>query len=102
MPRYLTGKPFLGFFVGMFPLEEGNTFCDIFYVRYSILLHLPPFRFHIVGGCWVETRTVVTLALALRRFNHSARSHPTRAISHPTDLLWYVYKKRDDMRGFDC
>ncbi len=23
-----------------------------FYVRYSTLLHLPPFRFHCVGGCW--------------------------------------------------
>ncbi len=23
-----------------------------FYVRYSTLLHLPPLRFHCVGGCW--------------------------------------------------
>ncbi len=23
-----------------------------FYVRYSMLLHLPPLRFHWVGGCW--------------------------------------------------
>ncbi len=48
------------------------------YVLYSTLLHLPPLRFHCVGGCWDETlqRTVATSALAVRRSNHSARSHP--------------------------
>jgi hypothetical protein len=25
---------------------------SFFYVRYSTLLHLPPLRFHCVGGCW--------------------------------------------------
>jgi hypothetical protein len=30
--------------------EDGNLF--IFYVLYSTLLHLPPHRFHCVGGCW--------------------------------------------------
>ncbi len=24
----------------------------LFYVRYTTLLHLPPLRFHCVGGCW--------------------------------------------------
>ncbi len=27
-----------------------------FYVLYSILLHLPPLRFHCVGGCWDRTQ----------------------------------------------
>ncbi len=27
-----------------------------FYVRYSTLLHLPPLRFHSVGGCWNRTQ----------------------------------------------
>ncbi len=26
------------------------------YVRYSTMLHLPPFRFHCVGGCWDRTQ----------------------------------------------
>jgi hypothetical protein len=38
-------------------------FFSFFYVCYSTLLHLPPIRFHCVGGCWVETRNVATLAL---------------------------------------
>jgi hypothetical protein len=46
------------------------------YILYSKLLHLPPFRFRCVGGCWIEPRTVATLALAVRRSNHSTRSHP--------------------------
>ncbi len=33
-------------------LQEG--FCyRVYVVRYSTLLHLPPRRFHCVGGCWV-------------------------------------------------
>jgi hypothetical protein len=27
-----------------------------FYVLYSTLLHLPPLRFHCVGGCWDRTQ----------------------------------------------
>jgi hypothetical protein len=37
------------------------------YVRYSALLHLPPLRFHCVGGSWDRTQTVATTALAVRR-----------------------------------
>jgi hypothetical protein len=25
---------------------------QIFKIRYSTLLHLPPIRFHCIGGCW--------------------------------------------------
>jgi hypothetical protein len=28
----------------------------IFYVLYSTLLHLPPPRYHCVGGCWARTQ----------------------------------------------
>jgi hypothetical protein len=33
-------------------------FCEffVFYVRYSTLLHLQPFRFHSAGGCWDRTQ----------------------------------------------
>jgi hypothetical protein len=44
--------------------------------RYSTLLHLPPLRFHCVGGCWDPTQDCCDLALTARRSNHSARSHP--------------------------
>ncbi len=44
------------------------------FTTFSTLLHLPPLRFNRVGGCW--DRTVATLALAVRRSNHSTRSHP--------------------------
>jgi hypothetical protein len=27
-----------------------------FYVRYTTLLHVPPLRFHCVGGCWDRTQ----------------------------------------------
>jgi hypothetical protein len=29
-------------------------------IRYSTLLHLPPFRFYCVGGCWDRTQGVAT------------------------------------------
>ena len=48
-----------------------------FSVLYSILLHLPPHRFHCVGP-----RTVATTALAVRRSIRSARSHPHSARSN--------------------
>jgi len=49
-----------------------------FYVRYSTLLHLPPLRFHCVGGCWDRTLDsyLRLRQLAVRRSNHSARYHP--------------------------
>jgi hypothetical protein len=48
----------------------------------STLFHLPSLRFHCVGGCWDRT-----LALAVRRCNHSARSlPPSTLLSHPYNL----------------
>ncbi len=45
---------------------EGGIFgFFFFYVRSSTLLHLPPLRFHSVGGCW--DRNQDCLALAGRR-----------------------------------
>ncbi len=54
---------------------DNSAWLNFFYVLYSTLLHLPPLRFHCVGGCWDRTRTVATLALAVRQSNYSARSH---------------------------
>jgi hypothetical protein len=47
-----------------------EDFLDLFffYVRYSTLLHLPPFRFHCIGGCWDRTQDCCS--------KQSARSHP--------------------------
>jgi hypothetical protein len=38
---------------------EGDFFGFSFYVRYSARLHLPPFRFHRVGGCCDRTQDSV-------------------------------------------
>ena len=51
-----------------------------FYVLYSTLLRLPP-PFHFIGGCWDPTR-----AMAVRLFNHSARSHPLLARSRQLEF----------------
>jgi hypothetical protein len=40
------------------PFLKGDFLDFIFYVRYSTLLQLPPFRFPCVGGCWDRTQTV--------------------------------------------
>jgi hypothetical protein len=57
-----------GFFFGFF----------LFYVRYSTLLHLPPTDSPVSEGARIEPRTVATTTLAVRRSNHSARSHPEK------------------------
>jgi hypothetical protein len=40
--------------------KELSIFVKIFnrgiFFRYSTLLHLPPLRFHCVGGCWDRTQ----------------------------------------------
>ncbi len=36
--------------------QQWDFFSFFFYVRYSTLLHLPPLRFHCVGGCWDRTQ----------------------------------------------
>jgi hypothetical protein len=36
---------------------------------------------------WIEPRTVATLAMAVRRFNHSSRSNPQTSGSHPVNKL---------------
>ncbi len=54
----------------------GGYFFD-FVSAFLTLLHLPPLRFHTVSeDAGIEPRTVATLALAVRRANNSARSHP--------------------------
>ncbi len=36
--------------------STGGFFLIFFYVMYSTWLHLPPLRFHCVGGCWGRTQ----------------------------------------------
>jgi hypothetical protein len=50
-----------------------------FYALYSILLHLGRPSDSIVSeDAGTKARTVATLALAIKRSNHSARSHPQK------------------------
>jgi hypothetical protein len=48
-----------------------------FFIRYSTLIHLPPLRFHCVGGCWDRTQDSCDYGIGCQTlYNHSARSHP--------------------------
>ncbi len=53
-------------------------------VRYSTLLHLPPLRFHCVGGCWDRTQDSCDYGIGS---NHSARSRPHLARSQRSQDL---------------
>ncbi len=70
-------------------------FLDFLKILYSTLLHLPPFRFHCVRGCRIKPRTIATLALAARRSNQSARSHPYSARSHPKARPDLIHSRPD-------
>jgi hypothetical protein len=59
-----------------------GIFFDYFYVLYTTLLHLPPSDFTVSEDAGIETRTIATLAFAVRRSNHSAGSHTLSASSH--------------------
>jgi hypothetical protein len=66
----------------------------IFYVLYSTLIHMPPFRLHCVRDApvhGIEPRTVATLALVFRRSNHWARSHQRPGVIHVIFLRIYRY-----------
>jgi hypothetical protein len=61
-------------------LFKGGFFNFLFiYVRYSTLLHLPPLRSTVSEDAGIRLRTVASLALTVRRSNHSAKSHPHSA-----------------------
>jgi hypothetical protein len=48
-----------------------------FYVGYSTLPHLPPLRFHCVGGRWDRTQDSCDYVIGCQTLEpHSARSHP--------------------------
>ncbi len=58
-------------------------FCILYmYVLYSTLLHLPPLRFHCVGGCWDRAQDSCDFGVAIRRSSHLATTHPRPATSH--------------------
>jgi hypothetical protein len=71
-------------------LFDNRDFFLVFHVRYSTLLHLPPLRFHCVGGWRSKTRLLQlrhwqsdALTTRLVLSHNSARSHPLSARSHP-------------------
>jgi hypothetical protein len=76
----------------------------VFYVHYSTLLHLPPLRFHCVGGRRMEGPNPGLLRLwhwqpdalttRLDLIHNSAWSHPHSARSHP---LGQISSTRPDL-----
>jgi hypothetical protein len=73
-------------------LKTGDFFI-IFSVLYSTLLHLPPVRFHCVGGCWNRTQYSCDFSI-VRRFNHSDISHPHSARSYQRSARSHPYSAR--------
>ncbi len=63
------------------------TGARFFILLYSTLLHLPPFRLHCVVGCWDRTQDCCDFSIAVRLFNHSARSHPQATNVQPFFIL---------------
>jgi hypothetical protein len=63
---------------------QAGDFLDFFsfYVLYSTLLYLRTSDSTVSEDAGTEPRTVATVTLAVRRSNHSARSHPHSARSH--------------------
>jgi hypothetical protein len=43
---------------------------------HTVHIHLPPLRFHCVGGCWNRTQDFFPSALAVICSNKKAKSHP--------------------------
>ncbi len=64
-----------------------------FYVWYSTLLHLPPLRFHCVGGCWIRTPG----QLRLRHWLSDALTTRLDLIHNRLDLIY----TRLDLIHFD-
>ncbi len=65
---------------------------SFFYVRYSTMFHLPPLRFHCVGGCWDRTKDSCDYtALTIRSSNHSATSHPRLDLIHNSCLICRLF-----------
>ncbi len=46
---------------------------DVFYVRYSTLLYLPPLRFHCVGGCGDRTQDCCDFGDRQRRIGNKEK-----------------------------
>ncbi len=64
----------------------------LFYVLFQQCFVCLPSVSTVCEDAAIEPRTVATLALAARRSNHSARSHPQSARSHPPRLNLIHYR----------
>jgi hypothetical protein len=53
-------------------------------------------------AAWIKPRTVATSALAVRRSNHWARSHPYSARSHPLFFILTRDGKEDKEQKSQC
>ncbi len=71
---------FLGFFLFMYDIQQ----CFI----------CRPSDSTVSEDAGIESRPVATTALAVRRFNHSARSHPHSARSHPHSARSHPHSAR--------
>ncbi len=59
-------------------------FLFVYFIQHCFICH--PSGSTVSEDAVIEPRTVATSALAVRRFSHSAISHPHSARSHPTRL----------------
>ncbi len=75
------------------PLKITGGFFGFFsYVLYSTLLHLPPLRFHCVGGCWNQTQDCCDFGIDSQKlYNLSDRSHPLMIVPVLSIVLSGVY-----------
>jgi hypothetical protein len=83
-------------FVVYFLFFEGDFLrIFLFHVRHSTLFHLPPFRFHCVGGCWDRTQDSCDNGIGCQTLYHSARSHQRGYIVINARFrgLWMAWKK---------
>ncbi len=55
-------------------LDEANKLLSLYFIQHCFICH--PSDYTVSEDAGIEPRTVATSTLAVRRSNHSARSHP--------------------------
>ncbi len=72
-----------GTWLFFFILNQGDFFAFFLCAVFNTASSVAPSDSAVSEAAGIEPRTVVTSALAVRLYNHSARSHPHSARSHP-------------------